>query len=113
MRTFRKNRILFFDVETNGLLPSRSDTFMPEKSQLHRYPHILQLSFVVFNLATRSVDVHADYYIRPPPEVIIPSVVTDLTGITREICMEKGILIGDALESFQKSPTAHREEAEA
>jgi len=76
---------------------------MPEKSQLHRYPHILQLSFVVFNLATRSVDIHADYYIRPPPEVIIPSIVTDLTGITREICMEKGILIGDALESFQNA----------
>lgn len=103
MRTFNKNRILFFDVETNGLLPSRSENFMPESSHIHTYPHILQLSFIVFNLATRSVDMHADYYIRPPPDVKIPPIVTEITGITLEICADKGIPIGDALESFQNA----------
>jgi DNA polymerase-3 subunit alpha len=100
MRTFNKNRILFFDVETNGLLPSRSDNFMPEVGQLHAYPHILQVSFIVFNLLTKSVESHADYYIRPPEGVIIPSIVTELTGITLDICVEKGISIGEALEHF-------------
>jgi len=97
----KKNRVMFFDVETSGLIPSRSDNFMTEPSKLHTYPHILQLSFILFNIASRTIESHSDFYIRPPVEVVIPPIVTELTGITREICDEKGVSIMDALASFQ------------
>lgn len=100
MRTLN-NRVLFFDVETNGLLPCKNENFVPDPKQIATYPHIIQLSFIVFNLLTKSIEMHADYYIRPPEGIIIPPLVTDLTGITLDICMEKGTEIVNAMEHFQ------------
>lgn len=100
MRTLN-NRILFFDVETNGLLPSRNENFVPDPKQMASYPHILQLSFIVFNLLTKTIEMHADYYIRPPIGVTISPFVTELTGINIDLCMEKGVHIADAMEHFQ------------
>jgi DNA polymerase III epsilon subunit-like protein len=103
MLQLKKNRIMFFDVETSGLIPSRSDNFMPEPAKLHTYPHILQLSFVLFNIATRAIEHQSDFYIRPPIEVSIPPIVTEMTGITREICDAKGVSILDALNTFESA----------
>jgi len=103
MLQLKKNRIMFFDVETSGLIPSRSDNFMPEPVKLHTYPHIIQLSFILFNIATRTIESRFDSYIRPPIEVIIPPIVTEMTGITREICDAKGVSILDALKTFESA----------
>jgi DNA polymerase-3 subunit alpha len=99
----KTNRIMFFDVETTGLLPSRSEDFIPVPSQLGTYPHILQLSFIIFNLVTRTVDYHSDVYIRPHHDVVISQFISDKTGITRAICDSKGVEIVDALRHFQSA----------
>jgi DNA polymerase III epsilon subunit-like protein len=96
----KRHRIMFYDVETNGLLPSRSDPFLPEPSKIHTYPHILQLSFVVFNLMTKTIEHQANHYILPPDDVVISPFVTELTGIDMSLCKEKGISIGHAMENF-------------
>jgi len=101
--SLKKNRIMFFDVETTALLPNRAEDFIPDPSQIATYPHILQLSFILFNLVTRTVDYHSDAYIRPPPDVVVSPFITGKTGITREICDAKGVRIDDALRHFHSA----------
>jgi len=83
-----KDTILIFDTETTGLLPKRpSDTI----------PYITQLSFIVYDTKLETIRSSFNSYIRLPPEIKIPQIVTEITGITNEICEEKGIHIQEAL----------------
>lgn len=94
----KKNRILVFDVETTGLLP-KADTkgaYIPITS----YPHVLQFSFVIYNVLTCNIDRKHDFYINVSPEIEISEKITEITGITREMCNEKGRSIITALETF-------------
>lgn len=94
----KKNRILVFDVETTGLLPKKdlSGNIPPITS----YPYVLQFSFIVFNLLTRNIDIRHNYYINVSPDIEISGKITELTGITREICDAKGVPITNAIEKF-------------
>jgi len=96
----KKNFVLFFDVETSGLLPPHSSSMVLNQDTLPSFPHILQLSFILFNMISRKVEFHGDYYIKPPVNVVVPPIVTQLTGITRDLCDEKGICIRNALVEF-------------
>ena len=93
-----RNRILVFDVETTGLLPKLHKN--GEKPYLNEYPHILQISFVLYNTLLKKIESTHDYYIKIPSDIIISEKITELTGITREICDNKGINIVDALDAF-------------
>jgi len=90
-------RVLFFDVETTGLFPAKSDKADIEIHMLHKYPYILQLSFIVFNVLDRTIESHGNYYIKPPDHVVVEPKITEITGITRALCDERGIFIEDAL----------------
>jgi DNA polymerase-3 subunit alpha len=94
----KKNRILVFDVETTGLLPKKdlSGNIPPITS----YPHVLQFSFIVFNILTRNIDIRHNYYINVSSDIEISGKITELTGITREICDAKGVSITNAIETF-------------
>jgi len=92
-----KHRILVFDVETTGLLPKVSKvptepTLPPEN------PYIIQFSFILYNLQTRSIERKHDFYINPP--IDIPDKITEITGITKETCVKKGVPIMLALDCF-------------
>ena len=94
----RKNRILVFDVETTGLLPKVDvGAALPT---IDKYPHVLQFSFIVYNMLNRNVERRHNYYISVSPEVEISERITEITGITREMCDEKGRSILGAIESF-------------
>jgi DNA polymerase III epsilon subunit-like protein len=93
MNLTQKNRILIFDVETTGLLP-KADAPIPD------YPYVLQFSFIVFNLLTRNIEKRHNYYIRVKEDIIIEDKITEITGITREICDEKGSSIINVIETF-------------
>lgn len=102
----RKNRILVFDVETTGLLPkvdSRGNI-----PTLNLYPHILQLSFILFNIVTGIVERKFDTYIKVSNDIVIPEEITVLTGATRELC-DNGMSIVSAIEhlydAYMKSDT--------
>ena len=87
------NKVLVFDVETSGLIPTDKETPLENK------PHILQLSYVVFETKGWSVTKTANYYINVAPEIEITPLITNLTGITREMC-NNGVSMEHALREF-------------
>lgn len=118
-----KHRILVFDVETTGLLPKvskvsngpnatrvtsegRLDPTVPMEPMepkeptvpIEPNPYIIQFSFILYNLQTRSIERKHDFYINPP--IDIPEKITEITGITKEMCVEKGVPLILALDCF-------------
>jgi DNA polymerase III epsilon subunit-like protein len=122
-----KHRILVFDVETTGLLPKVSkvskgpkDPTVPSELSteptlsielgataggtvvppfgIDLNPYIIQFSFILYNLQTRSIERKHDFYINPP--IDIPDKITEITGITKETCLKKGVPIMLALDCF-------------
>jgi len=98
MNDYKKSRILVFDVETTGLLPKPDISGnIPTLSQ---YPFIIQFSFLVYNTILKKIEKSYDYYINIPSTIEISEEITNLTGISREICDEKGVPIVYAIERF-------------
>ena len=95
---YSRKRIMVFDVETTGLIPKQ----MPDEPRLalDKMPHIIQLSFVIFDTQYWRVVKSCDVYINVAPEIVISPKITELTGITREMCDKSGIPIEDALYEF-------------
>ena len=106
-----KYRILVFDVETTGLLPKVSNVSKTTKVNVSldlsskdpldfssKVPYIIQFSFIMYNLQTRSIERKHDFYINPP--IDIPEIITEITGITKETCVKKGVPIMLALDCF-------------
>ena len=91
-RNIRK--VLVFDVETSGLLPKKT-----EDIPLENLPHILQLSYIVFETSGWKVSKVGNYYVNVPQEVEISSKITELTGITRKMC-DQGKSILHVLNEF-------------
>jgi len=90
------DNLLIFDVETTGL-PSSVFT-----------PHIIQLSFMTARVERREkkmvsfeITKEKNYYISIDPSVEIPENITELTGITKEMC-DNGVDICVALTEFYK-----------
>lgn len=83
--------ILFFDTETTGLLP---------KNEGDPIPHIIQLSFILYDVQTNMVIEKFDEYVRVGKEVAISEEVTRITGITREKC-DRGVAIEKCLYAFR------------
>ena len=92
---FNKCRIMAFDVETTGLIPK-----YPTKNGIDQNPHIIQLSYVIFDTEYMRVVKSVDLHIRIPDTVIISPEITKLTRIDREMCEEKGVPVEDALTEF-------------
>lgn len=103
-------RILVFDVETNGLLPKKHTG---HKTGSHRersgsglgldnfdinlLPHILQLSFAVYDTISEKIIKSYNQYIRPHPDVEISEKITGINGISRELVNKVGCDITEAL----------------
>ena len=99
--TYRR-RFLVFDVESTGLLPNSrrgSTTALP----ITAYPHILQLSFAIYDLSQKQVIRKYDAYIDVPDDVVISEFVTNLTGISKEMCKREGKPIVEVLEQFYEA----------
>jgi DNA polymerase III epsilon subunit-like protein len=85
------NKLLIFDTETTGLFP---------KNPAEEKPYITQLSFIVYDLSTESIRSSFNSYISIPDEVEIPEIVTEITGITKYLCLTQGIPIQEALAAL-------------
>jgi len=84
--------VLVFDVETTDLFN--------KKTPIDKYPYITQISMIVYDIQNKKIERTYNQYIKIPQNIEIPEIVTKITGITREICDEKGISIIDALNMF-------------
>ena len=94
----RRRYYLVFDVETNGLLPKKNIS-----PAIDQYPHILQLSFAVYDMETQAIVQKYDSYVKVPDTVVIDDFVSNLTGITKQICIERGNPICNVLYDFYKA----------
>jgi DNA polymerase-3 subunit alpha len=97
MTTIAPKRVIVFDVETSGLLP---------KNPCKQFPHILQLSYIVYDMSTCNIEKKYNAYIKVADDVVITDEITELTGITREKCDEDGIPILEALYAMYLDYTA-------
>ena len=91
-----RRRVLIFDVETTGLIPRGA-------VNIAKCPHILSLSFVIYDLFSKQIVRKYDSYVKVDDSVEISEFVINLTGITREICQTKGNSIIDVLKQFYEA----------
>lgn len=92
-------KILVFDTETTGLPKYRnSSIYKPED-----WPHVVQLSFLLYDAAQNEVLDSGDYVIRIPDGVTIEAGAINVHGITLNKCREIGVPMLDALNHFNHS----------
>jgi len=95
--SLKARTVIIFDVETTGLLPKNNQPIRPMQSvNLSDYPYITQISFIVYDTEAKIIRTTYNAYINIPEDVIISPFITELTGVTRDIC-NKGVSICDAL----------------
>ncbi len=100
VRHLPRKRIMVFDVETTGLLPKK-DPLTKVPPTIADFPHILQLSFVIYNTKFWSVERTFDKFIRVADSIDISAKIVELTGITRDLCNgPNSVSIEDALAEF-------------
>ena len=87
----RKRRFMVFDVETTGKLI--------KNAPIDQQPHIIQLSFIIYDLHERRIIQKFDSYVNIPQNIEISAFITGLTGATREKC-DRGMDILDVLDEF-------------
>tara|TARA_Y100001970_G_scaffold248887_2_gene318882 strand:+ start:2050 stop:2682 length:633 start_codon:yes stop_codon:yes gene_type:complete len=90
-------KILVFDTETTGLPIEKN----PSIYETNKWPYILQLSYVIYDLKFNNIVKKFDKYINISDEVEISQESQNVHKITREVC-KKGDLIGDILNEFKK-----------
>jgi len=90
-------RVLVFDTETTGL-PAKNN---PSIYQTHLWPHILQISYILYDTEKNKVITSEDYLIKIPSNVNISAESTNIHGITRQQVDCRGYAMSDALNTFQ------------
>jgi len=97
----RCRRYLVFDTETTGkLVRQKKGDLVPAITE---QPHILQLSFVVYDLFEHCVVDRYNSYVKVGEDVAISDFITGLTGIDRAKCNGQGAPILDVLERFYEA----------
>jgi DNA polymerase III epsilon subunit-like protein len=93
-------RVLVFDVETTGLLPKEN---YKNSADLKNFPHIIQLSFILFDVIDYKVIQKYNAYIRIDDKIQISDTITKITHINSHICQTYGVDIKDALRAFYEA----------
>ena len=75
-------RVLVFDTETTGL--PKTKLLTPEV--LHMWPHVVQLSFVMYDIDDDMLISVSDYIIHLPKDIVMSNEIMNLHGITNEMC---------------------------
>jgi len=91
-------RIICFDTETTGL-PERNVSIYDTV----KWPHIVQISFMVYDTETKEVIEDYDEIIKIGDDVALTPRSVEIHGITREIIETRGIPIRDALLAFKSA----------
>ena len=89
-------RVLVFDTETTGLPASRHASY----TEVDKWPHIVQLSFVLYDIESRELLAARDYIIGLPSGVHITPGSQKIHGITESRCRRHGVPLVAALTEF-------------
>ena len=87
-------RILVFDTETTGLVKG------PRPRALEQYPHITQITAILYSVQDRRIVGVLNEYVALPEGVHIDPQASQVTGITDEMCRERGRPIKEVLHVF-------------
>jgi DNA polymerase III epsilon subunit-like protein len=88
-------KVLLFDTETTGL----PETKIISQDTLNKWPHIVQFSYIIFDINKNDIIETKDFIIKIPENINISSESTAIHGITNEMT-EKGININEVLKEF-------------
>ena len=91
-------KILVFDTETTGIPDKGRKSFYHSE----KWPHIIQLSYILYDTEINSVIEISDNIINLADDVKISEKSIEIHGITREISKTKGSNITDVLNHFKK-----------
>jgi DNA polymerase III epsilon subunit-like protein len=89
--------VLCFDTETTGLPEGRHTSIY----EVEKWPHIVQLSFMVYDTEKKEVVQDYDEIIRIGDNVELTPKSVEIHGITRDIIEKRGIPITEALYAFK------------
>jgi DNA polymerase-3 subunit epsilon len=91
-------KIIVFDTETTGL-PTEWNASI---TQPWKWPHIVQISFILYETETRELLACQDHIIKVGDDVVISKKSQEIHGITPSRCKRRGIDIKIALEDFNE-----------
>ena len=89
--------ILCFDTETTGLPQGRHISIY----ETEKWPHIVQLSFMVYDTEKKEVVQEYDEIIKIAENVELTPKSVEIHGITRDVIEKRGIPIEKALYAFK------------
>ena len=89
-------RVLVFDTETTGLPTSRHASY----KELDKWPHIVQLSFILYDTDAQQILAADDYIVSLPDGVAITKESQKIHGITEARCRRHGVSLQSALNRF-------------
>lgn len=89
-------RILVFDTETTGL----PETRYISPDTLHLWPHIVQFSYIIYDLSINDIIESKNYIIKLSENILIPTESSNIHGITNEISQKSGITINEVINEF-------------
>lgn len=88
---------MVFDTETTG---APTGVSVVENHNVHLWPHVVQLSYIMYNTETNEIVKQKNDIIKVPNNIIIPNNVVLIHGITNEISNNIGINIINPLIEF-------------
>ena len=89
-------KCLVFDTETTGLPKCK----FVKKNNIHLWPHIVQLSYIVYDTEKNKILVEQDEIVKVNDDIEIPEESTKIHGITNEASKLCGQNISVLLEHF-------------
>lgn len=89
-------KLLIFDTETTGLPKEKN---IPAQVVEHNWPHIVSISWIVFDVETNQITKRRSYIIRPN-NWEIPAESTNIHGITQQKAIKEGCPLHDVLLEF-------------
>ena len=87
---------LVFDTETTGLPKSK---FL-NNDTLDSFPHVVQLSYIIYNTKTNNIEKIRDFIIKLPDNFVMSEECINIHGITNEMSQKKGVSIYEAIDEF-------------
>ena len=97
--TITAMRVICFDTETTGLPESKYASIYDTA----KWPHIVQLSFVVYDDKAGEIVEEYDEIIKIDESVDLTPKSVEIHGISREVIRERGVPIVDALLAFKRA----------
>ena len=88
--------VIVVDTETTGLIENYRESLY----NTSKYPHVVQLSWLVYNSDTGKIDKICDYILKVPDHIIISEECSNIHGITNEISKKKGREPKEILQLF-------------